>query len=1525
MKWQVIKIRVLQWLKRIILYGLFGILVFFIVAYSILQIPAVQKSIVTRITGNFSKVSGFDIQFDRFYVLWYDRLEITGLTITDPKKNSMIEADKLYVNFGLSTLIKNNDINLDVVSLDGAVVNLVTIPDSDTTKQLNIDVFIAEIGKQFSSGSSSGGGGAKFNIGEVLLNQSEFSYNITDKDSIKNGFDFNHFRLALDEGELNNFKVIGDTIEFKVESLQIKDQKTQLHVTELSTFFRISQLSMEFLGLNLNANQSHISDTVILKYKSQGDLGDLNNKVTFDIRFKNTKLDPNDVALFTTGLEKWDGPVLLNGKFKGKINHFSFKPMAIVMGSTEVNGSLEMDGLPNINETFISVNLAPSTIYAQDIAFLLPRTVNTNLKPFHKLQLKGSFLGFINDFVANGDIDTRFGKVRSDINYKILEDNIGLSSYSGQLKLSNFELGKYLNDTVTFQNVTLNGQIKGKGFNAATADFTLNGEVPSIGLLGYTYKNIRSDARFANQFFQGNLTIDDPNLKLSMKGSIDLRPGRDLINVRANLDTAQLHELRLTKEKVFLQSYVDIDTKGLELDSIVGSAVLKNTLLQLRNESITFDSIRVVSDNQKGNRSLLLRSSMADISLVGDFYYSTLFNDIQKLVKEFMLNLKNDPVAIKNYYLNKPKTDQAYQATINATFHDVNPIFQLLNVDLRTSNETLVQGEFINNSTSIMHVYTHLDSVVIAGQVYQGNEIEFNGSKQRDSTVVLAQLTVNSARQLLSKNMTTKNLFVEGIWNKDHIDFGFDIDQEGYDNSIRMKSEIDFMEDSTKIKILPSTFKILGDKWTVNDRNFMLFQGDEWNIRHLGLNNGGQSIKVNGYISHDQEKTLEVDVKDFQLSFINFFSTEKFTGLMNARIVERDFYSNMFIENELTIDSLTINKFFVGEVKGNNTRDPSSRHFNIDLTLDRLGYRIVDIKGYYDPRDEVSPLHTKAILEKANLKLVEPIVKDLFSQLDGTLTGVYNIEGSFSKPNISGEAKIENGQMMINYLKTLYKVTGTLAITPTQIQFNNFDLTDVFGSKGKLTGYIAHRSFSKMRIDLDASFTNFQLLNTNIKDNNFFYGQAYGTGNLNILGPVSNLKVSATARTNKNTKIYIPVNGTSSQDKKDFIEFTNFTDSIRKKIVKVNKPLKKELSGLTLDFNIDVTPDAYAEIIFDIKTGDIIRGRGRGDLNLQIDTKGEFNMFGPLEFTEGAYNFTLSDIINKEFNVKAGSRITWYGNPYEGNMNITASYRKLTSIAPALQNQSPEVLNDPNVKRKYPVEVILKLDGPMLSPQISFDIEAKDLPNTLSIAGGTSISPKLDFSAFKAKLDEQELKKQVFSLIILSRLSSIDAFATSGTNTLYNSVSELLSNQLSYWLSQVDQNLEIDLDLGTLDQEAFNTFQLRLSYSFLGGRLRVTKDGNFGNQTNSSQLSTIAGDWTVDYLLTPDGKFKVKMYSRSSVNQLTSSLNSQTAAVTTGASLIYTQNFNQFSDLLRSARDRRRKELEKNPPQEDPDGNKGSH
>jgi hypothetical protein len=77
--------------------------------------------------------------------------------------------------------------------------------------------------------------------------------------------------------------------------------------------------------------------------------------------------------------------------------------------------------------------------------------------------------------------------------------------------------------------------------------------------------------------------------------------------------------------------------------------------------------------------------------------------------------------------------------------------------------------------------------------------------------------------------------------------------------------------------------------------------------------------------------------------------------------------------------------------------------------------------------------------------------------MDGTLSGAYEITGTFAEPLIEGEGNIKNGQIMIDYLKTLYTFNGKLGITPTKIIFEDFDLVDSFKNKG-LSGRLFNTS-----------------------------------------------------------------------------------------------------------------------------------------------------------------------------------------------------------------------------------------------------------------------------------------------------------------------------------------------------------------------------------------------------------------------------------------------------------------------------------
>lgn len=1441
-------------------------------------------------------------------MLWFDRLELENLVVEDSEHNKMIAVERLRINFKLFEMLRGKYVNIDGIVVDKADVFINNIKESDSTEDLNINIFIDRINKEY-GGSGSGGVSPVINVGEAILQNSSFSYNDGSPDTLE-GFDYHHFTIDITDVSLDKFIIVGDTIEFDVASIIAKDRKTQLRVNNFSTFFRISQQAMEFYNLKADIGRSYIADTIVFRYESQRDLNRFNDAVKIQAHLDKIKLHPQDLELFASGASKLDLPLQLSGDFNGKVSKFVLSDMLLQTGQSELRGELNMDGLPYLEETFIEIDLENSNLRFEDLSFALGDEVIEKLSPLGSTNLNGQFLGYVSDFVANASIQTRLGNIKSDINLKINESNNERSTYSGNLSLINFDLGTYLNDTTNFQKISLAGKIKGSGLTMSTADFLLNANISSIGILNYDYQNIYTDARFAKEFFSGKIGVDDEYAKISLVGSLDLRKGINEIKMQGTIDTLDFNKIKLSKEVLSLSTEINIDTRGFELDSLVGSAAFKNAEIHYQSRSLALQSVNLFAIREKKLHELSVKTDLLEASAKGDFNFGDLFKDLQALLTELNLNIRNDSLRITEYYSKERNSLNDYTVNLDVLIKDAAPIAELFNINFSLSPNVSVQGSFTKGITTIFNAYTAIPRVQYNSFIFENTNVDINTSKLKDSTAVLAMAFIQSDRQNL-EGVATKNLITEVIWNKNHIDFNLDIDQEKLNNNVRLRGTVDF-EDSTYIRLQNSTFQLLDKIWKVNEETLLSQKGSDWHLQQVGFFQDEQKVNLQGMISQNKELPLYVSLRNIDLKGFEKIISEKLSGFVNADLTFRDLYVSPTLENKIDVRNLTINDFLVGDIIGNNQWNKEENKFLVDFMVNRKGIEAINLKGYYDPNNSASPLNVLAILNQANLKLAEPILRGIFSQIDGTLTGEFAIRGTLNKPLIRGSGKVENGQIMIDYLKTLYHFTGIIGLTPTSIYFENIQMKDAFNNRGKLEGVIAHRNFDNMRLNISGSFTNFMVLNTTVKDNELFYGQAFASGEVNFFGPVANLKISATAKTDKNSKIYIPLSSSSSVEKKEFISFVNFRDTARANAEIDNR---KKLTGVAIDLNLDITEDAYCEIIIDIKAGDIIRGRGNGDIRLQLDTKGEFTMFGGIVFEQGGYNFTLYNLINKEFDIQKGSRITWSGDPYQGQLNLKAAYNQLASIAPIIIDAENQ--NDPVLKRKYPLQVLLSLEGAMLSPQINFDIIARDLPQTVTLTNGVSKRLAFEFEAFKTKLDEQELKKQVFSLIILRRLSPLNE-TISTTGSVTNSVSELLSNQLSYWMSQVDENLEIDVDLGALDAEAFNTFQLRLSYTFLNGRLRVTRDGTFTNQNtttagaNANSTASLVGDWTVDYLLTPDGKFKMRMYNRTNSNALVNALNNQNA-ITTGVSIQHTQSFNTLSDLWRSARKRREEENAKDP------------
>ena len=178
----------------------------------------------------------------------------------------------------------------------------------------------------------------------------------------------------------------------------------------------------------------------------------------------------------------------------------------------------------------------------------------------------------------------------------------------------------------------------------------------------------------------------------------------------------------------------------------------------------------------------------------------------------------------------------------------------------------------------------------------------------------------------------------------------------------------------------------------------------------------------------------------------------------------------------------------------------------------------------------------------------------------------------------------------------------------------------------------------------------------------------------------------------------------------------------------------------------------------------------------------------------------------------------------------------------------------------------------------------------------------------RIKYNEQELNKQVFSLIVLKKLSPLDDFNVNIGSTAGASVSEMFSNQLGYMLSQLDEDLDVYIDLGSFDNDG-SSLNVRLSYSVLDGRLRISHNGNYSNYGGDQELKNLFGEWTVEYLLSDDGKVRVKGYNKLNQNTASTSLSTQNSTVY-GLALSYNDNYDTFGEFWYNLKDKFKKKEE---------------
>ncbi|WP_315815158.1 translocation/assembly module TamB domain-containing protein [Paraflavitalea speifideaquila] len=356
------------------------------------------------------------------------------------------------------------------------------------------------------------------------------------------------------------------------------------------------------------------------------------------------------------------------------------------------------------------------------------------------------------------------------------------------------------------------------------------------------------------------------------------------------------------------------------------------------------------------------------------------------------------------------------------------------------------------------------------------------------------------------------------------------------------------------------------------------------------------------------------------------------------------------------------------------------------------------------------------------------------------------------------------------------------------------------------------------------------------------------------------------------------------------------------------------------DISVNITIDKEAELslVIDEGNGDLLRVKGEANLNGGIDPSGKVTLTGAYELQQGSYDLSFN-FLHRKFDIVKGSRITWVGEPTRADVDITAKYVANTApidlVESQLETMSATTRN--TYRQKLPFEVYLVMTGELMKPNIKFDIK---LPEDKNYNVDKSIVEASNTKLEQIRQQPAELNKQVFALLLLNRFIREDPFITGNSSPgaegfIRQSVSKLLTEQLNQLASGLIAGVDINFDVQS--QEDYSTGQFKnrtdlnveVSKRLLNDRLTVTVGSNFeleGAQNTNRQSNNIAGNVSLDYQLSQDGRYKVRAYRKNEYEGILEGY-----IVETGVGFVITIDYNKFREIFESAKKRQARRLER--------------
>ncbi|MFS4446518.1 translocation/assembly module TamB domain-containing protein [Maribacter sp. 2307UL18-2] len=1388
------------------------------------------------------------------------------------------------------------------------------LPKADVSKN-NFDIALfslknSKVSLQLPKETDAASGLTKSTVDSPIFEWPEFLVN-TDKIVLENNkLSYKSGNTQNKEGQFNPDDIVISDLTLDANNLNYRPENFKLQLQEIS-FFERSGFQLRNLGfyahlddtktslsnLNLSANSSFVHGALALQYPSVQQLFESPENTKIEAHFPDFKIAIEDAFYFQQQLSRNEyiqkslqHPFTGNLTVEGTLDTLQIREMRLNWGqNTTLTSEGNLNHVAQIDSLSFDFNTIRAATLREDVLkFVSERELGIPVP--ETVLIEGGAFGDLNDVDLNASLKIPEGMARLQGNFQSKKQ----IRFNGNLKIDSVQLNKLLNNE-QLGGLSLQMNFKGSGNDINTLNAEFDAEFSQLSLNTYNFSNLQLQGEINNGIGKATLDFKDENLNLTSTIDVVLDSVFSTIKLDLNIIGADLHALGIANENIKAGIQMKANFKGnakdYELDAQLenGIAVFDKQQYRLGEVAIkaTIDTIRtdvhIASDFLNGNLKSNASPQGINSSLTQQF--ESYFSESSEVSTE----------------------SDSLRAIMNFSLYP-NPIFtEVFFRDVEQFDSILVKADF-DASTKKLNAELRVPSVS-----YKGNAIDsLNILVTGDST----NLNFSAGfAAIYAAPIHVKKTHFGGVLKNKELLLNFDSFDEN-EKLLHIAAEMTLDKDSTQIHINPAELLFNKKDWNIPQDNQVTIAENFLAFANVKLSRNAQELSIDNTSVGTKNEPIGINFKNFQLqNLLSFLNPDEVlvSGQLNGDFILENPFGATGIVADFKVNALEV----LQNPLGNLSLDATSRGnaaYDFNLAL-KDGGADLDLKGGYVAAETGAELKLDLNLNRIEMKTIEGFFRDGIKDSHGAISGNISLSGTTADPKYQGIIAFDNADFNVSSLNSIFKISQeTLKIDNEGIAFDNFQITDNNGSDLIITGAIRTDNLLNPSFDVSLETEEFRLLNSTKEDNELFYGTASIDADMTVKGDMELPKIVGKLRIRKVTDVtyIVPETQLDIEERSGVVVFVNREnpDAILTRNDQEEAPYF--FQGLDVKAILEIAEDADFRIIIDERTGDNLRVSGDAALNLNIETNGNINLSGKYELNSGHYETSLYNLVNRRFEIKPGSTITWQGDPTDAKLDVTAIYELETSASSLMSSVTSG--QDISVTNKYrqvlPFLVYLNVEGQLLEPNLSF---ALDMPEDEQGTLGGAVYGRIQ------QLNQQEasLNKQVFSLLALNRFypdAGSDGSSGGTAAIARDNVNKVLSGELNAFSDKVFGNVgfEVDFDLDSFTdyqgESAQDRTQLNINAKkkLFDDRLIVTAGSALdveGSAQPGQEETPIIGNVSLEYLLTKDGRYRLRGFRKSEYENI---IDGQ--LIVTGVALIFNREFNKFSQLFNPLKDEKNKE-----------------